>query len=81
MDNVNEEIGKRKRKKIKRSIIITIIVIIIASIATSIVLYINNIDFRNWIDKFILKKEITEEDAVIIDFRRRKKRFCIYIYK
>lgn len=71
MDDFWKEKKVKKTVNIKLVIVSIIIVAVIAGIITTIILYINNTDFRGWIDKYILKKEITEADTVIIDLRRR----------
>ena len=58
------EVKKINKKKI---IIVTIITILIIALATTIAIYINNKDARNWIDKNILQKEKTQHNLPRIE--------------
>lgn len=58
------EVKKINKKKI---IIVTIITILIIALATTIAIYINNRDARNWIDKNILQKEKTQNNLPSIE--------------
>ena len=58
------EVKKINKKKI---IIVTIITILIIALATTITIYINNKDARNWIDKNILQKEKTQNNLPSIE--------------
>ena len=58
------EVKKINKKKI---IIVTIITILIIALATTIAIYINNKDARNWIDKNILQKEKTQNNLPNIE--------------
>lgn len=58
------EVKKINKKKI---IIVTIITILIIALATTIAIYINNKDARNWIDKNILQKEKTQNNLPSIE--------------
>lgn len=69
MNNLNEE--KKPQKRINKKILalsIVILLLIVTSI-TVVIVYINNDNFRNWADKYILRKEITEENTFIIEMR------------
>lgn len=71
---MNNLLGENKPKtKINKKILILsiIILILIIGIITSILLYTKNENFRNWVDKYILRKEITEQDTVIMELRRK----------
>ena len=58
------EVKKINKKKI---IIVTIITILIIALATTITIYINNKDARNWIDKNILQKEKIQNNLPSIE--------------
>ena len=58
------EIKKINTKKI---IIATIIAIIIIELVTTVIIYINNKEARNWIDKNILQKEKTQNNLPSIE--------------
>jgi hypothetical protein len=71
---MENQIGEKKvKKKFKKKVLILSIIILVLIIAniTSILLYINNDEFRDWADKYILRKEITEDDAIILELRRK----------
>lgn len=72
---MNDLMGEKKRtKKINKKMLVLsiVILILIIGIITTILLYIKNEDFRNWADKYILRKEITEDDAINIEIRRKQ---------
>lgn len=58
------EVKKINKKKI---IIVTIITLIILALVTTLVIYINNKNARNWIDKNILQKEKTQNNLPNIE--------------
>ena len=61
-----ENTGKKRRNK-KRLIVIIFITILIAIIAVCAIVYTYNIEFRNFMDKYILQKNITDENVAVID--------------
>jgi len=63
-----EVIVKKQKNKIIKIIIISTI---IAIISATILLYIYNVNVRTFIDKYILRKEIFEENLVQIDILER----------
>ncbi len=61
-----ENTGKKRMNK-KRLIVIIFITILIAIIAVCAIVYTYNIEFRNFMDKYILQKNITDENVAVID--------------
>lgn len=59
----------KEKKKInkKRLAIIIIITVLIAIIAICAIVYVANKNFRSFMDKYILKKDITDENVAVID--------------
>lgn len=58
---------KEKKLNKKKVIIVSVIILIIIGIIVTISLYISEKEFREWIDVYILRKNITEEDISIIN--------------
>ena len=54
----------KESKRIKRKFKITLTIMIISILIILIALYLANSDFRNFIDVHILRKEISENDAI-----------------
>lgn len=67
-----------RSKKIKKFPIILTLIILIIGITVSI-LYVAQEGFRNWVDIYILRKDITEEDIIAIDLDTDKSN-QIYVY-
>jgi len=61
-----KEKGKKKLNK-KRLILIIAIVILITIIAICVAFYSSNKGFRSFMDKYILRKDITDENVAVID--------------
>ena len=61
---------KEKKAKLnskKRIIISVLLAIILIAFISVLILYIKNIEVRNWIDKNILRKEVKQEQSVYIE--------------
>lgn len=56
-----------KNKKVKKIVILSILSVLILAIIVLISMYFGNIDFRYWVNKNILKKELGERDLSYID--------------
>lgn len=63
-DNSNKQKTKSKKQKIIQLIIIIMIITLISTIA---ILYMKNEQFRDFFDKYILKKEVSEENLPEIE--------------
>lgn len=63
----------------KKKIIIMTGIIVVVLIVTSIGFYIGNRSFRTFFDRYILRKEITENKATSIDIREEENP-SIYAY-
>lgn len=61
-----EDKGKRKVNK-KRLAILIIIAVLIATIAICAIVYASNRQFRKFMDKYVLQKDITDENVAVID--------------
>lgn len=70
----DEETGNENKKKLNKSKIIKLIifVLVIAAIATLTILYRNNEDVRNFLDKYIFRKEVQSANLVKIDLETNK---------
>ena len=66
---------KKKTKNIIKSVIT---IIIIALISTFLGLYVGNLEARSWVDKKILKKEITNENLKVIDLEDENAKVIAY---
>lgn len=67
------------RKKVIKIFITLVIIFIILSIITFILLYIYDEKYRNWIDEYILRKEITQKDVVSVDINTdQNNQFFVY---
>lgn len=71
--NLNLDIEKKKK------IMITIGIVIVIFIIASIAFYIGNRSFRTFFDRYILRKEITENKATSIDISDQENA-SIYAY-
>lgn len=66
-DFLAEELQNRKKTRILKIAILALVIIILLAIITCIIIYYNNINFRQWCDENILRKEITEAKTKSID--------------
>ncbi len=66
-DFLAEELQNRKKIRILKIAILVLVIIILLAIITCIIIYYNNINFRQWCDENILRKEITEAKTKSID--------------
>ena len=62
--NENLFVKKSSKKRIKTVSAIFLIVMCIIALA---VLYVSNLNFREWVDTHILQKELERNDAAVID--------------
>lgn len=62
-----EELEKQKKSKLKKIIIITSITIFIITAITSIIIYICNLQAREWIDTYIMRKVVEQGKATTIE--------------
>ena len=67
------------KMSIKNKILIALAVLLIIAIATVLIIYITNEELRNWIDTYVLRKEITEDDIATIELSVDKTQY-IYAY-
>lgn len=69
-ENNKETEKKEKRKNTKKARIIMIITIVLLFVGIVAVVYNANKDFRNFMDKYVLRKNVTEENlpAIEIDY-------------
>lgn len=70
----DEETGNENKKKLNKSKIIKLIifVLVIAAIVTLTILYRNNENVRNFLDKYIFRKEVQSANLVKIDLETNK---------
>ena len=71
-----KSIKKLNKKKLSITIYIFLIIIVLAILFS---LYLSSQSFRNWVDKNILKKEITQNDVATIDLNSEDN-YQIYAY-
>lgn len=62
-----KELQNRKKNRILKRIILAILVLLIIAIGIFIYEYYRNLDFRQWCDENVLKKEIMQEDTKCIE--------------
>lgn len=62
-----KELQNRKKNRILKRIILSILVLLIIEIGIFIYEYYRNLDFRQWCDENVLKKEIIQEDTKSIE--------------
>ena len=62
-----KELQNRKKNRILKRIILAILVLLIIAIGIFIYEYYRNLDFRQWCDENVLKKEIMQEDTKSIE--------------
>ncbi len=67
MEGAKKQMNLEKEKKKKMALIISIILVTLIILA--IAFYIGNRNFRTFFDRYILGKEITENNATSIDIR------------
>lgn len=67
------------KKKIKKIVIIIVIIILTITLSVSTGLYIGNQNARLWMDKYIFRKDIGEEDLPKIELEESKN-YSIYAY-
>ena len=60
---------KEKSLNKKKIIMLIVILILTISITTITIIYINNRDFREWMDKNLFRKEILQDNATIIEVK------------
>lgn len=74
-DYWKEEIQNKIKPKItpKTIAIITSIVIILIAFITIIVIYYNNLEIREWIDKNIFRKEVMQDNVATIEINENEK--------
>ena len=60
---------KEKSLNKKKIIMLIVILILTISITTITIIYINNRDFREWMDKNLFRKEILQDNATIIELK------------
>lgn len=69
---------KKQKRNIKAIVIVSILSIIIGLLIATIILYLNNEDAKNWIDKNILGKEIEQANAVSIEIDDENAKICAF---
>ena len=62
-----EGLQNHKKEKILRISVLILIILIFLATVTCIIIYYNNIEFRQWCDENVWKKEVTEEKTKSID--------------
>ena len=62
-----EGLQNHKKEKIIRISVLILIILIFLATVTCIIIYYNNIEFRQWCDENVWKKEVTEEKTKSID--------------
>jgi len=62
-----EELQNQQKGKLKKLILLGIILLIIIAILVLISIYFLNMEFRNWCDETILRKEMLQEEAKYIE--------------
>ena len=62
-----EELKNHRKGKVLKITILIIVLLIFLSIIACIIVYYNNIKFRQWIDNNVWKKEVTEKQAKSIE--------------
>lgn len=60
-----------KKTAYKKSGLVSCIILIVIAIVVIATLYISNLDFRKWIDVYVLQKEIEQNDVAVIDFNSK----------
>lgn len=66
-DSCTEELQSQRKGKALKIFIFVIFLLIIISVIVLISTYFSNLEFRNWCDKNILRKEILQEDTKFIE--------------
>ena len=62
-----EELQNQRKGKFKKVALLVLILLIIITIIVLISVYMINVEFRNWCDENVLRKEILQEDTKYID--------------
>lgn len=62
-----EELQNQRKGKIGKVVVLVMILLIIIAIMVLISIYFLNIEFRNWCDENVLRKEILQEDTKYIE--------------
>ena len=62
-----EELQNQRKGKLRKVVILVAILLIIIAIMVAIGVYFFNLEFRNWCDENILRKELLEEDTRAIE--------------
>ncbi len=69
-DFLDEEIQNQKKRKLRRVLMLTMILLILIAILVFISMYFLNLEFRNWCDKNVLRKELLQADTKYIELDR-----------
>lgn len=73
-----EEPQEKKINK-KKIIISVILIILVITLTTIFIVYVNNREFRNWVDKNILRKEVLENNVNTIELQQDENvKVCAY---
>lgn len=62
-----EKLQNQQKDKLRRRTLLVMVLLIIIAIVVLVSIYFFNIEFREWCDKIILRKEILQEDAKNIE--------------
>lgn len=62
-----EELQNQQKGKLKKVVILVLILLLIIAIMVLISIYFLNVEFRNWCDENVLKKDLLQEDARYIE--------------
>lgn len=62
-----EELQNQRKGKLRKTAVLVVILLIILAIMVLISIYFLNIEFRNWCDENVLRKEILQEDTKYIE--------------
>ena len=62
-----EELQNQRKGKLRKVVLLVAILLIIIAIMVAISIYFFNLEFRNWCDENILRKELLEEDTRVIE--------------
>lgn len=66
-DFLHEELQNQRKSKLRKVAVFVIILIILIAILVLISIYFLNVEFRNWCDETVLRKEILQADTKYID--------------
>lgn len=70
--------GVKKKINKKKIAILSIVLMLIIAIITISIIYIKNKNARNWIDKYIFRKEITQNRLPTIELEESNNRVCAF---